>query len=185
MSAWVVAVFAYVLLAVWLLGIRPDLAAQLRDVGYVVELALCLAAACLAGVGAVLSSVPGFNSAPQKAGVVLLPAAPAVLLLAYGGFEPGAMGASFAANHLPVTAMLVALAAPPALWLGWIGRRAAPTHLGLTGALVLLAGGMCAYVVLRLAMADNNLANVVVWCYLPLALLVACGVPLGRKLLRW
>lgn len=183
--AWLAAALLYVGGCVWMAGLRPDF--EMRwEMMYQAELLLALCVTVNSGVAALLLSIPDTR---KRYGLLALPLVAlcllSVVVLLSGEISAHSLEASLKADHLMVTARLCLYALLPCVFLFAAVRRAAPTRLALTGGMLCLAASASAYMILRLTMPGDNIANVLIWCYLPVVLLAMLGALLGRKLLRW
>ncbi len=186
-ALWLGFALGYIVMFVLLMGMRADIHTKLADAAYTLEMGLCSVLIIGTGVAAMLSALPGINTRLLHVGATLGAAAIGALVVstALSMAMPGWWNEALNIGHLRVTAMLVGLSLPPMLWLLYHIKRAAPTHLRRTGMLTGLAASGCAYLILRLTMADDNLINVLLWCYLPMVALIALSYYTARLWLRW
>lgn len=175
------------LLAVNLMGYRPDLPTAAGLASFALKSAYTLG---LAGAGLWLVSRlgrPGLASGRALAGLA------AVLALGAGAAAAEAMAAGPEArmallmgttwDECPwLVASLGLVTLPPALW---AARRFAPLRPGLAGAAAGLAAGGVAATAYGLHCPESSAVFLAVWYSLGVALVAAVGGLLGRLTLRW
>ena len=71
------------------------------------------------------------------------------------------------------------------MWIFYILRRAAPTQLGFTGAWTAASIGSLSSFFMNLVCTHESSQHVFVWHLLPVFLLIAMGMQLGKSFLRW
>jgi hypothetical protein len=176
----VIAVFGAVM------GVRPDLGAQLADPAFVVPQFAALATAVCAAHAAFTSSVPG---APRWC--LWLPLPTFVVWIGSLGRQCwrdwltlGPDGIVFTPDLvcLPIIAMV---GAAPAIAMVMMVRRGAPFTPRLTAFLGALAAATLAYVGLRLVHPQEAAFMVLVWQFGSVALFATVIGVLGRRLLSW
>lgn len=183
---WLAVAVPYVALIVILMSPRPDLAMQLADSRFQVELVAALATAVLAAVAAFACTVPGRSRA-----ICLLPMAPLAIWLAslgYGCLQdwrvlgPEALRLRVDWDCLPA-ASLVGIV--PALAIVTMLRRGAPLFPRATLALAGLAVGALAQAGMQVYHVGDISLMVLVWHLGSVAALAAVAGWIGRWVLRW
>ncbi|HSV78523.1 MAG TPA: DUF1109 domain-containing protein [Ramlibacter sp.] len=187
MATLAMAVAVVLLLTLWLLGMRPDVAAAARLPMFWWKLAFPAAvAACawsalrrLGHPGMRLDLVPWiilafFLLAGTQAVATLLAAAPADRAGLLSG-QAGGLCAS----------MIAGLSLPGCAAAFWAVRRLAPTRPGLTGAAAGLFGGACAACAYALHCTEMQAPFIAIWYSIGMLLPAAVGALAGRRLLRW
>ena len=184
-ALWVGTALLYITGCVAFFGVRPDFAER-WGMMYQAELLLGACVIINGGVAAILLAIPSERSHYKLLAIPLIALCLlSVVVLLSGEISMQSLSDSLKMDHLLVTLRLCLLAVAPTLLLIIIARCAAPTHPAHTCGMIYLAASTAAYMILRLTMPGDNIANVLVWCYLPVILLGALGAILGRRLLRW
>ncbi|NJO23897.1 MAG: DUF1109 domain-containing protein [Sphingomonadales bacterium] len=183
---WLGISIAYAALVVWLMGLRPDIAAKLADTRFAVELAATFMTSVLAAAAAFCAGCPGRPIWERFAPL------PALALwfwslgegcwrsFAAGGTE----GLSFRLDFVCLPSILLVSIVPGALMLKMI-RRGAPIAPVTTTALAALAAGALGAAALRLFHAEDASVMVLAWQFGSVVLLASLGALSGRHLLPW
>lgn len=183
---WLAIAFPYVALIVILMSPRPDLAMQLADSRFQVELVAALATAILAAVAAFACTVPG-----QSRTVCLLPMAPLAIWLAslgYGCIQdwralgPEGLRLRIDWDCMPAAALIGIV---PAIAMVAMLRRGAPLFPRVTLAMGALAVGALAQTGMQIYHVGDISIMVLVWHLGSVAVLAAVAGWFGRWVLRW
>ena len=180
-------VAAAAILFLLLLGPRGDAVASLDQLRFLLKFAVTLALA-VAAIGLVLRLIQPGASAGVWRGVLLL--APGLLLIGIAGELMALPEARWLPALVGVNAR-VCLTYIPLMGLAPLGlilfalRGGAPARPALAGAVAgLIAGGISAALYAAHCPDDSPLF-VATWYTLAIAMLVALGALIGRRLLRW
>ena len=181
---WTGAAAAYLAAALLVSGVRPDLAQALARPWFVAELAALLLIFLATSLSAALLAFPDLY---QKRGVALAPLWAfalflGVLLLSWLADDPPA---ALPAHSLQCSACIVLLALLPAAWIFYTMRKFASAHYLWAGSAAMLAAFSVGALWLRLQEANDSIAHVIEWHYLPMLAFGLCGMLLGKALLRW
>jgi hypothetical protein len=185
-AVWLAVSFPYVVLVIYLLRPRPDLASKVLEARYVIEQTSALAAAVIAAAAAFASTVPGYN---RK--FLMFPLAPLALwlgTLGHGCFQdwihsgPGGLVVRPDWMCFPAIAFIGAV---PAVTMSVMLRRGAPLTPHLTSALGGLAAAGLGSFGLRLTESQDSSVMVLVWQVGSVFLLSALAASAGRHLLNW
>jgi hypothetical protein len=175
-------------LFLWLLGPRANALQSLDSLRFLLKFAITLSLA-VAATGLVLRLIhPGLPLGPWRLAVFL---APGLLLLAGVGLELVVLPASDWSAALVGRNARTCLTYIPLMGLAPLGllllalRRGAPGHPALAGGVAgLVAGGFSAALYAAHCPDDSPLF-VVTWYSIGIAVLVALGALIGRRVLRW
>lgn len=184
-ALWIGAISIYIAGCIAFFGVRPDFSDR-WGIMYQAELLLGLCVIINGGVAAILLAIPAERSHYKLLAIPLIALSLlSVVVLLSGEISMQSLSDSFKMDHLFVTLRLCLLATAPTLWLIITARCAAPTHPAHTCGMIYLAASTAAYLILRLTMPGDNIANVLIWCYLPVIVLGLLGAALGGRLLKW
>ena len=172
----------YLAVALAISGLRPDLAQALQQPWYVAELLALLLLFAAATTSAALLSFPDLHQkrALAYAPVVAFALFALTMLLAWR-----ADTAPHPVHDIECTISITLVALLPAAWTFYLLRGYASTHPDWAGSIALLAAFGTGALWLRLQEANDSVAHVVLWHYLPMLLAGFIGWILGRRLLRW
>jgi len=171
-------------------GFRPDLVQQLSSPLFLSEMLLNALLIVVAGCTATAFSYP------DRAKATLLKPA---LMAVFFGYSAIALVTVFTEPtiHSPVEGMkhdahgmacllcIFAFAAIPALWMFWRLRQLASTRPMLAGGTALMMAIATGCLGVRLVEREIMSAGLILWHYLPLLVLSALGLILGKKIFRW
>jgi hypothetical protein len=173
---------AYLALALAISGLRPDLSQALQQPWYVAELLMLLLLFAASTTSAALLSFPDLH---QKRALAHAPVVAFALFALTMLFAWRADTAPHPMHDIECTISITLVALLPAAWTFYLMRGYASTHPGWAGSIALLAAFGTGALWLRLQEANDSVAHVVLWHYLPMLLAGFIGWILGRRLLRW
>lgn len=181
---WMAAAAAYLLVALTVSGVRPDLPQALQHPWFIIELAVLLLAFIAASLGAALLAFPDLH---QKSRLALFPVLmftllAMVILFAWLADDPPA---PLPVHSIECTIDITLLALLPAVWIFHAMRRFASTHHQWAGSIALLAAFSIGALWLRLYEVNDSIIHVVQWHYLPMLGIAMIGWLSGRVLLKW
>ncbi len=188
LGRWFMLVFAYLCSVILMLGVRPDMSMKVEEMIYLLEIGLCFLIGISAAFTASVAAVPDMQ---QRAWMCCLPFIPmialAILLLTHNDMQMPAMEAAMQITmpRVHVVLKLALLAVIPGLLIFMMMRKAAPTHYYWAGSMAVLAVSSFAYVALRLVETNDNVADVMLWCYVPMLAFGLLGMWLGKYALKW
>lgn len=186
LARWVGAAALCLTAGVGWLRVRHDLADVWTTPGFLLQAALLLSAAVLSAGGAFVLSVPGAERRGLTRGLPLLAAAMWGLWLAAGwGLAPAGAAAEWPRPAPMCAVEVIALGLAPGVLLFVLVRQAAPLRLTWTGVLAALATGALGALGSQFVCADDSPAHLLLWHFLPMAVLATAGIVLGRVILRW
>lgn len=179
----------YAGLTQWGLGVRPDMSVQFTRPAFVIEILLLGILSVSAALACVLVMYP---DAYQRPALIRLPYACAGVTAGFvlvQWFMPwdARMIRPDAASHTVECAIFIAMAAVlPAMLIFILLKKAGATLMPVhAGALAVIAAASIGALTLRLAEANDDIAHLLIWHYLPTTGFAIIGALLGRWLLKW
>lgn len=185
---WALVCVVSMVVLLGLFGVRSDIASQLHDPWFVLELFLNVALVLVAGLGAIAGGYPGRARRPEMSALLVM------LFFAYGmvvlcsQLEQPMLWQDVvdsAPQGLRCLICIVTFAAGPAAYLFWRLRRLASVRPGYAGASAMLMAMAQGCLGILLEAQGITPAGVVLWHYLPLFLMTLVGYSLGQKIFRW
>lgn len=178
---WVLVAVTLAVLAVFITGIRPDIAAVFDQPMFLFR-ALCMLAVGITATFAAFSlAIPGNT---EKWPVVASGIGIAVFLgllcfsfLSTGNFSPG--------PGMYCLRNVLGLGIVTGSFLYLMLKRAAPLRSGLVGLLAALGAASVANLGTQFICRHENPAHILVWHLIPAAVLCGFGILAGRLLFRW
>jgi len=164
-------------------GVAEELYIRLNDPLFIGELALNVMLIVIAGCAATAFAYPDRAQAP-----LLKPA----LIACFAGYSGlvastimSAPALESSAHGLECFTCILSFAALPAIWMFWRLRSLAstrPMHAGAAAAMMAVATGCLG---VRLVEHETAAAGLLLWHYIPLLVISAVGLLLGKKIFRW
>lgn len=187
MLLFVLATAAIAGLAYYVLPLSPDISVRAQKIQFWVESALWLLAFAVAAGIAYRSAIPGISSIKEQTWGILLLAALGIMILArIPSADPGAELLSemhlYRGNCGLIILIVAALEGSVFLLLA---RKAAPTHLALTGAWIAVSASCLGIFLMQFICVTDAGIHILIWHVVPMMLLAILGSWLGRRLLRW
>ncbi len=169
-------------------GIRGDLAVQLSRPLFVAEVVLMLLLVVVSTLSAVLTMYPDLY---QKSRLLKLPYV--IFFLLFGVFLAQFFTAIDALMVLPeaslhqmeCTICILFLSLIPSAIVFAILQKGASTLPLQAGVFTVLSASALGYLMLRLHEANDSIAHLLTWHYLPMLFFAFVGALIGRWLLRW
>lgn len=184
LARWAIASTAVALVSVAMLGVRPDVAAQMTNGWFGARAAATLSIVVAAATVAFLMSVPGVEpSRPVRA----LPLAACLLWAAMLVVTIAATRSPLAlllqvTPHPSCVLLIVATAMVPGVMLVRMLRQAAPLQTAWTGALAGLASLAVGALGAQLVCANDAAVHHLLWHFTPVVLLTPAGIAVGTSL---
>ncbi|MDD2914541.1 MAG: DUF1109 domain-containing protein [Gallionella sp.] len=181
---WMGWAMAYLIIALALSGLRPDLLLKLHEPLFAAEIAALAGILAATSVSAALLSFPdlhqkrGMAFAPVIAFALLLP----VIFIAWHADNPPA---PLPVHSFECTLCITLVALLPAAWIFYAMRKFASTHYHWAGSIALLSAFSVGALWLRLHEENDSIMHVVEWHYLPMIVFGIAGWWLGKKILKW
>ena len=186
LARWTVATALCLAASVAWVEVRHDLAASMRTMSFLVQAGLLLVTALLSAAAALVVGVPGASSSRTVRWLPLIATATwAAWLVAAIVAQPEVSRVWWpaAAPHCALDVTLLGLVPGFLIWS--LVRRAAPLRPGWTGLLATLTAASVGALGTHLVCPNGDAAHLLVWHFVPVALLAAAGIQLGRRLLHW
>jgi hypothetical protein len=181
---WIGAGALYLALTLALSGLRPQLAEHLSQFWFAAELVALLAIFIFTSLSAALLAFPDLH---QKRRLAFAPVVAFLLflLILIGAWRADTPPASHPAHDIECTlSILLTMLLPAAMTLRSM-RQYASTHYHLAGGIALLSAFSLGALWLRLHEANDSIAHVVAWHYLPMLGIGLLGLWLGKMWLKW
>lgn len=181
---WMGWAVAYLIVALMLSGVRPDLATKLHEPWFVAEIAALACIFVATSLSASLLSFPDIHQLRRLAfaPVITFALFVAVMFLAWQADNPPA---PLPMHNFRCTMGITLLSLLPAAWMFYVMRKFASTHYHLAGCCALLFAFSIGAIWLRLYEANNSIMHVIEWHYLPMIAFGMAGLWLGRVILKW
>jgi len=181
---WMAGAALYLVVSLWLSGLRPDLAQKLHEPWFVAELAALALLFVAASLSAAVLAFPDLHqmrkTAWAPAGLFALFAA--IILFAWRADVPPA---PLPMNSFECTASITLFSLLPAVWTFFSMRRFASTHYRWAGSIALLSAFSVGALWLRLHELNDSIIHVIQWHYLPMLGIGLIGWWLGKRVLKW
>lgn len=182
--AWVATAALYLVLSLWISGLRPDLAQKFHEPWFVAEMASLFLIFIATSLSAAVLVFPDLHQMRRSA---LAPIGLFALFIAIIFF---AWRADLPPAPLPVhsfecTASITLFSILPAIWTFLSMRKFASTHYRWAGSIALLFAFSVGALWLRLYESNDSIIHVIEWHYLPMLGIGLIGWWLGKKLLKW
>ena len=181
---WVAAAAVYLVVSLWISGLRPDLMQKLDEPWFVAEmvsLALIFIATSLS------AAVLAFPDLHQMRKVALAPAGLFALFVAilFFAWRADIPPAPLPMHSFECTASITLFSLLPAAWTFLAMRRYASTHYRWAGSVALLSAFSVGALWLLLHELNDSIIHVIQWHYLPMLGIGLVGWWLGKRLLKW
>jgi hypothetical protein len=181
---WITVAVFYIAVALMISGIRSDLMVKLHEIWFAAEIASLVAIFITTSLSAALLSFPDLH---QMRRVVL---APSITFAAFAVVMYFAWHADTPPSPLPIhsfecTLSITTLAILPAVWILYVMRKFASTHLYWAGSVALLFAFSIGALWLRLYEQTDSIKHVIEWHYLPMIAFGIIGLWLGKIMLKW
>lgn len=181
---WVAGAAVYLVVSLWLSGLRPDLMQKFHEPWFFAEVA-CLALIFIAT--SLSAAVLAFPDLHQMQKAALAPAAlfalfVAIMLFAWRADVPPA---PLPAHSFECTAGITLVSLLPASWTFFSMRKLASTHSRWAGSIALLSAFSVGALWLRLHESNDSIIHVIQWHYLPMLGIGLIGWWLGKTWLKW
>lgn len=172
----------YLVLALAISGLRPDLALQFHKPWFIAEIAALLLIFASTSVSAALLSFPDMHQMRTLTFAPLISLGLLVLVMFLAGQNPPAPPP---VHSFECTTGITLMALLPALWTLYAMRNYASTHYRLAGSVALLSAFCVGALWLRLHEATDSILHLIEWHYLPMLGFGLIGLWLGGKTLKW
>lgn len=181
---WVAGAAVYLVVSLWISGLRPDLMQKLHEPWFVAEmvsLALIFIATSLS------AAVLAFPDLHQMRKAALAPAGLFALfvVILFFAWRADVPPAPLPVHDFECTASITLFSLLPAAWTFLAMRRFASTHYRWAGSVALLSAFSVGALWLLLHELNDSVIHVIQWHYLPMLGIGLVGWWLGKRLLKW
>lgn len=182
---WLLAIIAYFGLLIAFYGFRPDMAQKITQPVYLTELLGMTVTAIMAAWAASWLALPDTN---QKSWVRFLPFIPLAFLmgmLVYGMFTNSALTLTecLKMGRYDCILRIVIYSLLPAGLMFYTIQKAAPVRCCWAGSMAGLSVASFGYILLRLIGKSDDPTQLLVWHFLPVFLIMAIGMMIGKTYL--
>ena len=181
---WTLGAVLYIALALYISGMRGDLAVRFQSPLFFAEIAALATMLLTTFLSAATLSFPDVR---QKQWLVWLPVVPvlAFVCILYVSWLNDVPPAPAPEHHFICLLCIALYSLLPAAVILYGLRRHATTHSRLTGAIALLSASSLGCLILRLSEETNSISHLIGWHYLPMIGFSILGLWLGRIWLKW
>lgn len=181
---WVALAAVYLVLSLWISGLRPDLMQKLQEPWFAAELAILALIFFSTSLSAAVLAFPDLHQMRKTA---LAPAGLFVLFITivFFAWRADVPPASLPAHSVECTLSITLFSLLPAAWTFLSMRKFASTHCHWAGSVALLSAFSVGALWLRLHELNDSILHVIEWHYLPMLAIGLLGWWLGRRLLKW
>lgn len=182
--AWVAGAAVYLVLSLWVSGLRPDLMQKFHEPWFVAELVLLALIFIATSLSAAVLVFPDLH---QMRRLALAPAGlfalfMAIMFLAWRADVPPA---PLPVHSFRCTVYILLFSLLPAAWTFYSMRKFASTHYRWAGGIALLSAFSIGALWMRLHELNDSVIHVIEWHYLPMLGIGFVGWWLGKRLLKW
>jgi hypothetical protein len=181
---WTAASAPLMILAVFLIGPRRDVAIVMSQPAFLGMAVVTIATALLSAASAFVLAIPGAERSPWQRALPLLAGAVWTLALVYLLIRGGA-GLGPSPIHVACLIEIAGLSVVPGWALFAMLRRSAPLQRAWSGALAALAAATIAAAATQFICSVDDPAHQLVGHVLPVAVLAMLGAIAGQRYLNW
>jgi hypothetical protein len=163
---------------------RADLAQDLANPWYLLDIAAFILTGVVGATLALRAAIPGREPRPAETGFLVLLASASPLLLVHQPFNGTVPVSTFLDAGLPCALGTFLFAAVPWLVLLWAVKRGAPLSAGFDGALIGTAAFFSSFAIMRVNCPIDEVTHLLVWHFLPTLTGVALSAWAGSLLFR-
>lgn len=181
---WLMAAAFYLVISLWLSGLRPDLMQKFHEPLFAAEVAVLGLIFIATSLSAAVLVFPDLHqmrkSAWAPSGLFVL-----FMFIIFFAWRTDAPPAPLPEHSFECTASITLLALLPAFWTFLSMRRFASTHSRWAGSVALLFAFSVGALWLRLHELNDSIIHVIQWHYLPMLGIGLVGWWLGKRFLKW
>lgn len=170
------------------LGLRHDISTALAEPRFLAELMMLISLALLSASAAFVLSVPNETKAKIVRIFPFIPLSIWTLILVFDFskiLSSDGMSAFVFDDGMACVGDIFVLGVVPGALLFIMLKKAAPTKLGWSGFLAVLAIASFGAIGSQLMCSNAQPMHLILWHLMPVVILGGAGVFIGRKLLRW
>jgi hypothetical protein len=181
---WLAVAAVYLVLSLWISGLRPDLMQKLHEPWFAAEIAALALIFVATSLSAAVLAFPDLHQMRKAAlaPVGLFALFTAILFFAWRADVPPA---PLPVHSFECTLSITLFALLPAAWTFFAMRQFASTHGRWAGSVALLFAFSVGALWLRLHELNDSVIHVIWWHYLPMLGIGLIGWWLGKRLLKW
>jgi hypothetical protein len=181
---WVAVAAVYLVLSLWISGLRPDLMQKFHEPWFAAEVAVLVIIFIATSLSAAVLAFPDLHQMRKAA---LAPAALFALFTAilYFAWHADIPSAPLPVHSIECTLSITLFSLLPAAWTFFSMRQFASTHYHWAGVVALLFAFSVGALWLRLHELNDSIIHVIQWHYLPMLGIGMLGWWLGKRLLKW
>lgn len=181
---WLGIAAIYLAVSFAVFGVRSDLAAQFYHPWFDAEIAALAGILIATSLSAALLVFPDLH---QIRRFVFAPLAAFALLLVvlFFAWQADTPPAPLPVHSFECTVSIALFSLLPAIWVFFVMRKFASTHVRWAGSVALLFAFSVGALWLRLYEVNDSIVHVVEWHYLPMLAIGMIGMWLGKKILKW
>lgn len=170
------------------IGLRDDISSVIAEPAFLVELLMLISLALLSASAAFVLSVPNETKAKIVRIFPFIPLSLWALILIFDfskSLSSDGMSAFIFDDGMACVGDIFVLGTIPGALLFIMLKKAAPTKLGWSGFLAVLAIASFGAIGSQLMCNKEQPMHLILWHLMPVIILGGAGVFIGRKLLRW
>lgn len=181
---WLAVAAVYLVLSLWISGLRPDLMQKLHEPWFAAEIAALTLIFLATSLSAAVLAFPDLHQMRKAAlaPIGLFALFTAILFFAWRADAPPA---PLPVHSFECTLSITLFALLPAAWTFFAMRQFASTHGHWAGSVALLFAFSVGALWLRLHELNDSVIHVIWWHYLPMLGIGLIGWWLGKRLLKW
>jgi hypothetical protein len=174
----------YLVVSLWISGLRPDLMQKLHEPWFVAEMASLALIFIATSLSAAVLAFPDLHQMRKAA---LAPAGlfAVFMVILFFAWRADVPPAPLPMHSFECTASIALFSLLPAVWTFFAMRRFASTHYRWAGSVALLSAFSVGALWLLLHELNDSIIHVIQWHYLPMLGIGLLGWWLGEKLLKW
>lgn len=181
---WMGVATVYLLVALWLSGLRPDLIQKLHEPWFFIEVACLVMIFVATSVSTAVLVFPDLHQMEKMAltplGVFLI-----FTVVMFFSWKADVPPAPLPVHSFECTISITLFSLLPAVWTFFSMRKFASTHYRWAGSIALLSAFSVGAIWLRLYETNDSISHVIEWHYLPMLGVGLVGWWLGKRVLKW
>lgn len=181
---WVAVAVVYLVVSLWISGLRPDLMQKINEPWFVAEMAALTLIFIATSLSAAVLVFPDLHQMRKTA---LAPAGLFALFIAimFFAWRADVPPAPLPMHSFECTASITLFSLLPAAWTFFFMRQYASTHCRWAGSVALIFAFSVGALWLRLYELNDSIIHVIQWHYLPMLGIGLVGWWMGKRLLKW
>ncbi|MDO8891718.1 MAG: DUF1109 domain-containing protein [Sulfurimicrobium sp.] len=181
---WVAAAVGYIVLSLWISGLRPDLLQKFHEPWFVAEMLVLALIVLATSLSAAVLAFPDLHQM-RKAAVAPAGLFAIFIVTIFFAWRADAPPAPLPMHSFECTVSITLFALLPAVWTFLSMRRFASTHCRWAGSVALLFAFSVGALWLRMYELNDSILHVIEWHYLPMLGIGLIGWWMGKRVLKW